>query len=320
MTGRVHLLRLLPVLIAAGSLAASPAHASRSAPPPPLDAPGERFVLSVLTSYRTGVTAEQERLAAKTLFAVAEEQGVDPFLVLGVIRVESSVWTHARSSCDARGLMQIRPFVGKALAREAGIPWRGPDDLHDPVLNIRLGVRYLATLIGRYGGDVEKALLAYSMGPARLDDFLRRGKRPRLEYAVTARYFAEQYRALASVHGDVEPGLSRFTLGVLDLERTVGGKPKRAYQLALQRAPPPAAPATKRRKVELDSASFAELLLAHPAITPRAAKAIVDDRAAHGPFRSIDAVARVPGLDPSVVEALRESSVVGHAAEGDAST
>lgn len=197
-----------------------------------LDAPGERIVLSVLGSYASGVSKDHVRAAAKTLIAASEENDVDPYVVLGVIRVESSGWNHARSECDARGLMQLMPFVGKAMAKELGIKWRGPEMLHEPDVNIRLGVHYLASLQKRYDGDVTKALSAYSMGPTKLDRIIRRNKKPVDDYPVSVRWFADHYRELAVTHGDIEPGLSRFEVGVRKLEKDIGGKPSVAYALA----------------------------------------------------------------------------------------
>jgi soluble lytic murein transglycosylase-like protein len=197
-----------------------------------LDAPDERIVLSVLGSYSTGLSKDQVRAATKTLIAASEENGVDPFLVLGLIRVESSGWNRARSSCDARGMMQLMPFVGKAMAKELGIPWHGAETLHDPEVNIRLGIHYLASLQKRYDGDVSKALSAYSMGPTKLDRILARSKKPVDDYPISVRWFADHYRELSAMHGNVEPGLSRFEVAVHKLEKDIGGKPSVAYALA----------------------------------------------------------------------------------------
>ena len=234
--------RCIHILIFVLALATAPsavlAKSAKKAPLAPapateLAAPGERIALAVLSSYRTGVSKNHVRHTAQTLVRVAEEKGVDPFLALAIIRIESSGWNHARSAADARGLMQLRPFVGKALAAEAGIPWKGADTLHQPEVNVTLGIHYLAELLERYDGSVERALQAYSMGPTKLDSILRRGKTAVRDYAVTAQWIANRYRLLAETHGDLEPGLSRFEVALSKLEREIGGKPKQAYALAL---------------------------------------------------------------------------------------
>ncbi len=53
------------------------------------------------------------------------------------------------------------------------------------------------------------------------------------------------------------------------------------------------------------------LLEALPGIGPTRAAAIVEYRSRHGPFRSIDDLASVPGIGPSVLEAIRELVTVG---------
>ena len=200
--------------------------------PVQLDAASERVALAVLGSYQTGVSKDEVRAAAKTLIAVSHEEGVDPFLVLGVIRVESSGWSHARSDVGARGLMQVMPFVAKAMAKETGAKWGGAETLHDPQVNLRLGIHYLATLVEKYDGEASKALSAYSMGPTKLDSILRRGKEPVNDYPISVQWFADRYRALAAEHGDLEPGFSRFEIALRLLEKNIGGKPSTAYALA----------------------------------------------------------------------------------------
>jgi soluble lytic murein transglycosylase-like protein len=222
----------LLLALLASSLPAFGAPRKKEAVAVRLESPGERIVLSVLGSYASGVSKDHVREAAKTLIAASGENGVDPYLVLGVIRVESSGWNRARSECDARGLMQLMPFVGKAMAKELGIAWQGAETLHEPSVNIRLGVHYLASLQKRYDGDVTKALSAYSMGPTKLDRILSRNKKPVDDYPTSVRWFADHYRDLAETHGNIEPGLSRFEIAVNKLEKDIGGKPSIAYALA----------------------------------------------------------------------------------------
>jgi competence protein ComEA len=58
-------------------------------------------------------------------------------------------------------------------------------------------------------------------------------------------------------------------------------------------------------RVSLSSAT-AEQLDSLPGIGPVTAKKIVDWRAAHGPFRSVDALDEVPGIGPAKLEQLRD--------------
>jgi soluble lytic murein transglycosylase len=100
--------------------------------------------------------------------------GHDPFLILAVIETESSYRTTAVSNKGAVGLMQLRPFVARAIAAEIG-PSAMRGQLVEPRTNIRLGSYYLAKLLRRFDGDLTLALEAYNRGPTRLEEHLAQG-------------------------------------------------------------------------------------------------------------------------------------------------
>jgi soluble lytic murein transglycosylase len=103
--------------------------------------------------------------------AIEREAGrnnLDPFLVAGLIRQESGFHAAARSPAGALGLMQIMPATGTSLARELGVGGFRTGRLTEPELNVRMGTRYLATMLARYGGRVGDALVAYNAGPTRM--------------------------------------------------------------------------------------------------------------------------------------------------------
>lgn len=112
---------------------------------------------------------------ARTIIEESQRHEIDPALVLAVIQVESGCYRRAVSSVGARGLMQVMPSTGAAVARRLALEWEGEDSLFDPQLNVKLGVAYLGELQRRYG-DIRKALVAYNWGPTRIDRMLRHGK------------------------------------------------------------------------------------------------------------------------------------------------
>jgi soluble lytic murein transglycosylase len=91
---------------------------------------------------------------------------------MGLIRQESAFIENARSSADARGLMQILPATASRLARQARIPHYSAKKLFQAETNIALGTRYLAFLVRRYG-KTELALAAYNAGSTRVDLWLK---------------------------------------------------------------------------------------------------------------------------------------------------
>lgn len=102
----------------------------------------------------------------------SRQRNLDPALVAAIIRQESGFNPRATSSAGARGLMQMMPSVGRAVARSIDVPeWR-PDLLYQPDINLQLGIRHLEAFISRY--DAPYALSAYNAGESRLVRWLRR--------------------------------------------------------------------------------------------------------------------------------------------------
>jgi soluble lytic murein transglycosylase len=97
----------------------------------------------------------------------ARRNGLDPFMVAGLIRQESMFNPIAVSPAGAVGLMQIMPATGQMLARRAGVSGFQPSMLRQPELNVRLGTLFLADLLARNGTPTE-AFAAYNAGPGRL--------------------------------------------------------------------------------------------------------------------------------------------------------
>jgi len=120
---------------------------------------------------------------ADVLLQTERDHGIDPILVMGVIAHESDWRPDAVGPSGSRGLIQIQPRTGRALAARLGIPWRGNATLDDPVTNVRLGVAYLAELHEQYGRNHRHTLAAYNVGPGRLDQILRSGSQPRNHYS-----------------------------------------------------------------------------------------------------------------------------------------
>ena len=80
---------------------------------------------------------------------------VDPKLVKSVMLIESAFDPRAVSRKGARGLMQLMP--------ETAARW-GVRNSFDPAENVSGGAKYLAYLLGLYGGDTTRALAAYNAG------------------------------------------------------------------------------------------------------------------------------------------------------------
>jgi soluble lytic murein transglycosylase-like protein len=112
-------------------------------------------------------------LERETLSQSARSVDVDPALVAGLIRQESSFNPRATSPVGARGLMQVMPDVGRSLARSRKIAGYTDESLYDPALNIRFGTSHLANLLRR-GRPLVQVLAAYNAGESRVSRWERR--------------------------------------------------------------------------------------------------------------------------------------------------
>jgi soluble lytic murein transglycosylase len=96
----------------------------------------------------------------------ARRYAIDPYIAAGLIRQESVFNPNAISRVGARGLMQLMPSTGQLIAKREGTGSISAGDLYNPSLNIKLGMNYLAQLIGQFG-KIEYAAAAYNAGPGR---------------------------------------------------------------------------------------------------------------------------------------------------------
>ncbi len=109
-------------------------------------------------------------------FAQASHQTDLPLsLLLAFARQESAFVAHARSSANARGLLQILPSTARATARRAGLPQPSASDLYRPEINVPLGAAHIARLLQRYDQSLPLAAAAYNAGESRV----RRWRRDR---------------------------------------------------------------------------------------------------------------------------------------------
>lgn len=106
------------------------------------------------------------------VMSFAEERGLDPYLLAGLIRQESAFVPDIVSHAGAVGLMQVMPATGRELARAVGPTAFQRDVLTTPEVNMHLGTRFLSDLLGRYP-DLPLVLSAYNAGPTRANRWRR---------------------------------------------------------------------------------------------------------------------------------------------------
>ena len=85
---------------------------------------------------------------------------VTPALAIAVAKVESDLRHDAVSHKGAIGVMQIMPRTGLL---EFGVKRK---DLFNPIINVKIGVKFLDQLIKKYRGNIGVALSHYNGGSA----------------------------------------------------------------------------------------------------------------------------------------------------------
>lgn len=126
-------------------------------------------------SARFGIPAD----LAERIEDIALAEGIDAHVAFGLVRAESEFNRRAVSPVGAVGLTQLMPSTARYF--KAGVD---REDLYDRDTNLRIGFRYLRTLVVKYNGNMELALLAYNRGPQRVDQLLRSGNDPNNGYVA----------------------------------------------------------------------------------------------------------------------------------------
>jgi len=118
------------------------------------------------------------RELAERIYDVATENDIDPAVAYGLVRAESSFRNTSTSPVGAIGLTQLMPRTAQWL--EPGVTRA---ELREPDTNLRIGFKYLKSLITKYDGNTNLALVAYNRGPGTVDREIRNGRNPDNGYA-----------------------------------------------------------------------------------------------------------------------------------------
>lgn len=102
----------------------------------------------------------------------AEQYGVDPFLVIAVIRAESNFMPQSQSHKGAQGLMQLMPDTAEWIAKSRGDKSFTLEDLKDPEKNIQYGTWYLASLQKEFK-NTTLVLAAYNGGRGHVQEWIK---------------------------------------------------------------------------------------------------------------------------------------------------
>ncbi|MDZ7372876.1 MAG: lytic transglycosylase domain-containing protein [candidate division KSB1 bacterium] len=162
-----------------------------------------RKIVAIIDKHNPEMPADLKYRIADEIYRLSLRfDNLTPDLLCAVITHETGgTWDpKVVSPAGAIGLMQIMPTTGMYIAEAEGISWTSAQDvLFDPILNLRIGARYLSDLIRNYG--VEGALAAYNGGERSAVRWLASGKRGDLLQDETRAYVPrivklhEQYKS-----------------------------------------------------------------------------------------------------------------------------
>ncbi len=105
----------------------------------------------------------------------SKESGLDPLLILSVMREESRFDPNARSIAGAIGLLQLMPETAIRVNKKIGMDIKNADELYDPMTNIKIGSYYLKELIHEFG-SLPLAIASYNAGERVVMEWIKKGQ------------------------------------------------------------------------------------------------------------------------------------------------
>ena len=101
----------------------------------------------------------------------SNEYNIDKYMVYAIIKAESNFNEKAKSSSNAIGLMQIMENTAIETARKMELDI-SEKDLFNPELNIKIGLKYYASLLKKYNNNNSIAIIAYNAGIGNVDKWI----------------------------------------------------------------------------------------------------------------------------------------------------
>ncbi|WP_333652047.1 lytic transglycosylase domain-containing protein [Dissulfurispira sp.] len=104
----------------------------------------------------------------------SRRNGIDPLLIISVMREESRFDADARSIAGALGLMQLMPSTAHKFDKHVKIALKNASQLHDAKTNILIGSYYLKHLVKTFN-SIPLAIAAYNAGEEAVREWLKKG-------------------------------------------------------------------------------------------------------------------------------------------------
>ena len=116
----------------------------------------KRYAVKWISEQNTRATPSEIKSIVDNVFKQASKHKIDPWLILSVIKKESTFNRRARNKSSATGLMQVIPYWHRDKTK-------GRDLMSIPV-NIEVGSIVLRDCLYRHNQNVHRSLNCYSGG------------------------------------------------------------------------------------------------------------------------------------------------------------
>lgn len=105
----------------------------------------------------------------------SEQNKIDPYLIVALIKTESSFRIKVVSYKGAVGLMQLLPNTAYYISDKVNdLKLNKRNELFNPVTNIKIGINYFSYLKDKFHGNEKYAIMAYNFGPTNLKKYISR--------------------------------------------------------------------------------------------------------------------------------------------------
>ena len=141
------------------------------------------LIILLLTYFILFKVVEIDKIVMKKIYPLkyseyvekyAKEYDIDKYLVYAIIKAESNFEEDAKSASNAVGLMQIMEPTAIETAEKMNLDV-AREDLFNPDLNIRIGLKYFASLLEKYNNNYNLAIIAYNAGIGNVDKWIKDG-------------------------------------------------------------------------------------------------------------------------------------------------
>lgn len=135
----------------------------------------------------------------KKIIQLSEKNNLDPIFILAIIKTESSYNPDAIGTSGEVGLMQLMPDTAEWLATKFNMKFKSVKQLHDPVMNVTLGISYFAMLRDDFSKNSSHYISAYNVGPNKLKKMVQLEQPPAIYKEKVYANYQKIYEDIISI-------------------------------------------------------------------------------------------------------------------------